>query len=219
VLNGHFRSLLLIAPAHARTVDPTDPNYPDDEYGLVGLYYQYSWKQNKWPCGGARFNGVHVLCQSSPEAYVTGEVAAPQVPLQAQFGDSILFKGYTLPVATVHAGSVLPITLYWDVTKQPTEDYFVFLHLCQDCSQPPVASDDGPPLGGGVPTSIWKPKHPVHDERTVVIPRDLAPGRYTLLLGLYRPGDATTSARLPIRGGDLLDDNRVIIGTIDVIAP
>lgn len=215
-LAGHFRSLLLIAPAHASTVDKPKSG---DEYGLVGLYYQYSWEQNKWPCGGARFNGVHVLCQSSPEAYVTGEIDQPQVQLDAQFGDDIHLMGYSLDGGTFRAKGTVPVTLFWDTTHQPDEDYFVFLHVCQDCTIPPLASDDGPPLGGGVPTSIWKPGHPVHDERTIVLPDDIPPGRYTVLLGLYRPGDPTLDARLKVTKGEQIGDNRLILGTIDIKKP
>jgi Predicted membrane protein len=218
-LSGFYRSYLLIAPAHARTVDPPNPAYPDDEYGYVGLYYQFSWEQSKWPCGGARYNGVHILCQSSPESYVTGKVAEPETPLRAEFGDGIFLKGYSLPDGPFLAGGVLPVTLYWEVETQPSEDFSVFLHVCQDCDQPPAAGDDGPPLGGGVPTSIWKPGHPVHDERTVVLPRDLAPGSYQLLVGLYRPGDPSPDARLTVMGDAIIDTNRVVLATVQIIIP
>jgi mannosyltransferase len=218
-LSGFYRSYLLIAPAHARTVDPPNPAYPDDEYGYVGLYYQFSWEQGKWPCGGSRYNGVHVLCQSSPETYVTGQVAEPQTPLRAEFGDGIFLQGYTLPNGPFLAGGVLPITLYWDVATQPSEDFSIFLHLCQVCDQPPAASDDGPPLGGGIPTSIWKPGHPVHDERTVLLPRDLAPGNYQLLLGLYRPGDPSPNARLTVMGDAEIDTNRVVLTSVQITIP
>ncbi|NJN67508.1 MAG: DUF2723 domain-containing protein, partial [Chloroflexaceae bacterium] len=73
---GHLRSFLLIAPEHARTVDVPD-SAAGDSYGLLGLYYQYSREQKKWPCGIMKLNGVHLLCQESPEAYETGEVPGP----------------------------------------------------------------------------------------------------------------------------------------------
>ena len=215
-LRGYDRGYLLIAPPHAKTVDPPQP---DDEYGLVGLFYQYP--QNAWSCGGERFSGVHVLCVAFPETFGAEARPEPQVPLAAIFGGTILFQGYTIAPfgGKLRPGGVLPITLFWDVKQQPAEDYSVFLHLCQDCALPPVASNDGPPLGGGLPTSVWKPRKPVHDERAIVLPSNLPPGRYTLLLGLYRPGDATLSARLPVSGARTLEGNRVVLGEIVISGP
>ncbi|NJO07637.1 MAG: DUF2339 domain-containing protein [Chloroflexaceae bacterium] len=95
---GYVRSFLLIAPNHARTVDR--PPTAVDEYGLVGLYYQYSREQQKWPCGIWRFNGAHLLCQDSPEAYETGTIPEPATPIRATFGETIAFFGYTLKATT-----------------------------------------------------------------------------------------------------------------------
>jgi hypothetical protein len=222
-LAGYVRSFLLIAPNHARTVDR--PAQADDEYGLVGLYFRYSHEQNKWACGIWRFNGAHVFCQDSPEAYETGEMPQPRTPMQVRFGENIELYGYTLKATTpqgpgvYRAGGTLPITLFWDVQRQPTADYNIFLHLCRDCDQPPAASVDGPPLEGYLPTSVWLPANPVHDERAIPLPRDVPPGRYTLLLGVYHPADPSESSRLPIEGGRTLPANRLVLGSVEIIAP
>jgi hypothetical protein len=218
-LAGFDRSYLLIAPPHAKTVDPINPAHPADEYGLVGLYYQYP--QKAWSCGGARYSGVHVLCVAFPETFAAESRPAPVVPLAATFGDVIELQGYTIAPfgGELRAGGVLPITLFWDVREQPVEDYNVFLHLCHDCALPPAASDDGPPLNGGLPTSVWLPRKPVHDERAIVLPPDMAPGRYTLLLGLYRPGDPSPSARLSAAGATALEGNRVVLGEVVISSP
>lgn len=219
---GYQRSFLLIAPDHARTVDVPRPG---DEYGLVGLYFQYSAEQKKWPCGIWRFNGVHLLCQESPEAYYTGEVPQPSTPTQAVFGGNLRLLGYTLKPTSAagpgvyRAGGVLPITLFWDVNQQPAGDYSVFLHLCQDCTQPPVASDDGQPLMGYLPTSSWLPGKPARDDRAIPLPRDLPPGRYTLLLGLYRPDDPTPAGRLAVSGVGALEGNRLLLTEVEIVAP
>jgi hypothetical protein len=222
-LAGYTRSFLLIAPNHARTVDR--PPTTTDEYGLVGLYFQYSREQKKWPCGIWKFNGVHLFCQDSPEAYVTGEEVRPQTRTRARFGEDITLQGYTLKATTpagpgvYQAGGSLPITLFWDVQQQQQRDYSVFLHLCQQCDLPPAASQDGPPLDGYLPTSTWLPGKPVHDERAIPLPASLPPGRYTLLLGVYRPGDASEAARLPVQGGDVLKNNRLVLETVEIVAP
>jgi hypothetical protein len=53
-------------------------------------------------------------------------------------------------------------------------------------------------MGGRWPTSLWLPGVALDDQHTVPIPRDLPPGSYELLVGLYDPA---TGARLPLAGG------------------
>ncbi|MBC8075231.1 MAG: hypothetical protein H7Y32_04070, partial [Chloroflexales bacterium] len=60
---------------------------------------------------------------------------------------------------------------------------------------------------------------PVHDERAIVLPPTLPPGRYTLLMGLYRPGDSSLDARLSATGAAALDANRIVLGEIVISAP
>lgn len=223
---GHLRSFLLIAPEHARTVDMPNPHY-NDQYGVVGLYYEYSREEKKWPCGIWRYNGVHLLCQESPEAYVSGEVPQPATPVQATFGDTLHLLGYTLKPTTpqgvgiYRAGGVVPISLFWDVAHQPESDYHMFLHLCRDCDQPPAASHDGPPLEGYLPTGIWLPRKPARDDRAIPLPPTLSPGTYTLLMGVYRPDNPAPDARLPVSAPAMrvLSNNRLVLTTIQVVQP
>ena len=99
----------------------------------------------------------------------------------------------------------------------------MFLHLCRDCSQPPLAGTDLPPLNGYPPaglTTTWRVGDPVHDERAIALPADLPPGRYTLLLGM-RDADADPadlSTRLPVTSSDapVLGDTRLVLGEIEV---
>jgi 4-amino-4-deoxy-L-arabinose transferase-like glycosyltransferase len=219
---GHLRSFLLIAPEHARTVDVPDPA-TGDRYGLVGLYYQYSREQKKWPCGILTLNGVHLLCQESPEAYETGAIPRPSTPMRAWFGPHLRLQGYTLKATgaggpgVYRAGGSIPISLFWEVEQQLATDYHVFLHLCRECGLPPVASDDGPPLDGYLPTSVWLPGKPARDDRSISLPADLPPGEYTLLLGVYAPGDPSEQARLPVRGGQVLEPGRLVLGTVHIV--
>ncbi|WP_298817302.1 glycosyltransferase family 39 protein [Chloroflexus sp.] len=219
-LAGYTRSFLLIAPDHARTVDPP---LPGDEYGLVGNFWAFSREQRTWPCGIWRFQGVHLFCQEAPEAYITGAVAQPKTPMAVTFGNDIRLLGYTLKATTpagpgvYRAGGNIPLSLFWDVNNPLTEDYSLFIHLCRDCEQPPVAGDDGPPLAGYLPTSTWLPGKPARDDRAVSLPADLPPGQYQLLIGWYRPTDPSPAGRLPARGEGALDAGRLFLTTIEVI--
>jgi hypothetical protein len=221
-LSGYTRSFLLIAPEHAKTVDAPAPG-TGDEYGLVGNFWAFSREQRTWPCGIWRYNGAHLLCQEAPEAYITGARQRPQTAVGARFGDNLTLLGYTLKATTsagsgvYRAGGNLPISLFWDVDRQPSEDLSFFLHLCQDCESPPPAGDDGQPLGGYLPTSAWLPGHPARDDRAIQLPRDMAPGRYTLILGAYRPGDPSPEARLAVSGGESLSAGRLVLGSVTIV--
>ena len=221
-LVGYTRSFLLIAPEHAKTVDSPTPG-TGDEYGLVGNFWAFSREQRTWPCGIWRYNGAHLLCQESPEAYITGKRPQPTTSMGVGFGNTLTLLGYTLKASApggpgvYRAGGNLPISLFWAVDQQPTEDLSFFLHLCQDCAAPPLAGDDGPPLEGYLPTSSWLPGHPARDDRAIQLPRDMPPGRYTLLLGVYRPGNPSPSARLAVRGGEVLSAGRLVLGTVEIV--
>jgi hypothetical protein len=236
---GKKRALLLIAPDHARTVDPpksleelideTPAGQPlpteGDRYGWVGLRFQYP--QKTWPCGGTgdALIGVEVMCQSFPETYAAGAAGAvpePATPLTARFGGELELRGYTLLPhgGQLRPGGTLPITLYWTAARPPSANYHMFLHLCRDCDAPPVANDDAAPLSGYPPaglTTTWVPGDPLHDERALLLPADLPPGRYTLLLGVYPEDQPTQQARLAIESAaQTLSANRLVLTTVEV---
>jgi len=222
---GKRRALLLIAPDHARTIDPPDETR-GDKYGWLGLRFQYSADQRTWPCGGATFVGVEVMCQSYPEGFKTGVIPEPATPLDATFGGELRLRGYSLDLAggLARPGGTLPITLYWKATAKPPRDYHMFLHLCRDCTLPPLANDDGPPLNGygdAGRTTTWRLDDPLHDERALCLPQDLAPGSYTLLLGVYPEGDASAAARLPVDSeaqvaAQVLGGTRLVLGQVSI---
>ncbi len=237
---GKKRALLLIAPDHARIVDPpktlaeliaeTPAGQPlptqDDRYGWVGLRFQYP--QKTWPCGGTgdALIGVAVMCQSFPETYNAGQagiVPQPDIMLQAIFGGEIRLRGFSIDLhgGVARPGGTLPITLYWAAFAPPTNNYRMFQHLCRDCELPPLANDDAPPLAGYPPagqTTTWRVGDPLHDERAIFLPKDLPPGRYTIVLGVYG-GDGSPATRLSIAGVDAaqrLSANRLVLGEIEV---
>jgi uncharacterized membrane protein len=241
---GKKRALLLIAPDHAKTVDPPktlkqllaeyqliphqpgdNPPTEDDKYGWVGLRFQYSSAQRTWPCGGSEYVGVEVMCQSYPSTFNAGgrgKVPQPTTPLEATFGGELHLRGYSLDLfgSVAQPGGSLPVTLYWDAAASPTHDYQMFLHLCRDCALPPLANDDSPPLHGYPPaglTTTWQVGDPVHDERALALPANLPPGRYTLLLGVYPVGNPAEQARLPVTSAaPVLGQTRLVLGEIEI---
>jgi hypothetical protein len=91
---------------------------------------------------------------------------------------------------------------------QPTTDYTVFVHLMSADGRL-VAQHDGPPLGGTLPTSDWDKGDTVYDQIDLALPKDVAAGDYSLVLGMYR-GD--TGARLAdANGADTVTVGRLTI--------
>jgi hypothetical protein len=227
---GKKRALLLIAPDHAKTVDP--PPTQADRYGWVGLRFQYSSDERTWPCGGTgdAYIGVEVMCQSYPSTFNSGgrgQVPQPDIQLDATFGGELQLRGYSLDMfgGVAQPGGTLPVTLYWQAAAPPARDYQMFLHLCRNCALPPLATDDdSPPMRGYAPagkTTTWQIGDPVHDERTVALPANLPPGRYTLLLGVYPPTDnPSDEVRLPVTSAaPVLGGTRLVLGDVEIGQP
>ena len=238
---GKKRALLLIAPEHAATIDPPKtladlqadykagyikmPTGADD-YGWVGLRFQHAKEEQTWPCGGATFVGIETMCVSYPASYDAGghgTAPAPATPLAADFGGVLHLRGYSLALwgGKARPGGTLPITLYWQALTKPTHDYRMFLHLCRDCDMPPLAEHDRQPLDGYDPaglTTTWIVGDPVHDERNLPLPTHLAPGRYTLLLGVYPSDNPAQAARLPVANthARVIGGTRLVLGEVTI---
>ena len=110
-------------------------------------------------------------------------------------------------------GDFVQLTLFWQTDSRLADRYKVFVHLYADPSQPPLAQQDGEPQGGQAPTTTWEPEATVHDNHGVLIPADLPPGDYTLMIGLY---DLFTNDRLPVTIDGTASGDRLSLGTLTV---
>jgi hypothetical protein len=118
----------------------------------------------------------------------------PAVVLDADFGEAMHLLGYALPGDSLAPGDILPVTLFWEARAPALEPFKVTVQLLGDAG-PPVAQHDGEPVGGFAPTTIWQPGQAVTDRHGVLIPTDLPPGNYTLVVAVYH---AATGERLPV---------------------
>ena len=117
----------------------------------------------------------------------------------------------------VRTGETLRFTLYWACDAPPGQSLSVFVHLVETGPNegPPLAQGDGPPLGGDYPTDLWAAGEVIADGRVVLLPDDLPPGRYALLVGLY---SLQTGERLPAFDGQgtRLPADAVPLGVVEV---
>jgi hypothetical protein len=91
-----------------------------------------------------------------------------------------------VPVADWTAGQVVHVALVWLPHSLLTQDYKLFVHVADE-SGVPLAQWDGYPGLNTSRTSTWRAGEPFTDHVLLPLPVDMAPGEYTLLVGLYDP--------------------------------
>ncbi|MBN1875375.1 MAG: hypothetical protein JXA33_14190 [Anaerolineae bacterium] len=109
----------------------------------------------------------------------------------ATFAQDLSLTSFDLITTTWHPGDVLPITLHWSTAQTTDCDAKVFLHL-YDADGTLGPQSDGWSYYGTRPPYTWLAGETVVDPRQVTLPPDLAPGIYTLEVGLYN-----NSGRIP----------------------
>jgi hypothetical protein len=92
----------------------------------------------------------------------------------------------------------LALTSFWQAEDASTTPYTVFAQLL-DSSGALVAQRDQTPGDGAFPTTSWVEGEVLTDTYRITLPAGLAPGQYTLIVGMYDP---TTGARLPATTAD-----------------
>jgi hypothetical protein len=143
----------------------------------------------------------HAFDQTAKPAAFARSARGSQ-PANADFGGLVRLIGYNIDTRRAVPGGRLPITLYWQVQAQISDDYHVFVHLEDDeqsGGEPSIwGQADGRPVCWTYPTTDWRPGQIIADQHTVGIKPDTPPGDYRILVGMYLP---ETGARL-----DVLDE-------------
>ena len=139
---------------------------------------------------------------------VPGEAAQEMdKPVNLHFGDAISLIGYSLHSRQLAPGDIAQVTLFWETSQAVERRYKVFLHLLDEQGNL-VAQRDSEPGGGQAVTTGWQPGETIIDNHGLLIPTDLPPGNYRIIMGLYDSGDS--SVRLPIAIDDKIQDQWVL---------
>lgn len=110
-----------------------------------------------------------------------------QHPRQADFEGGMRLLGYSLGEGPYLSGEEIEVTLFWQaLTKM--EEYKLSLRL-EDESGKTWTQDEKAPLHGTYPTSRWPVDSLTRDPHRLLLPANLPPGHYRLLLGLQRSED------------------------------
>jgi len=121
--------------------------------------------------------------------------AAPRAV--ADFGPLRLVEAAT-PAAAISPGDAIPVELLWQAAPDFAAEPLVVVVQLLDSAGGVAASLEAEPLAGRYPTTQWQPGELVRDRQVLTAPASLAPGRYQLIVGLYRAADGQ---RLMTDGG------------------
>ncbi len=174
-----------------------------DPQGLIE-----SWlAANAYPAVSRWYGRVRVV--------VYGLAARPGEPAEAvdaHFGETVRLLGYAPGETSGSPGQVIPVTLFWQADSPLTVRLKVFIHLLDEAGNL-VAQNDSEPLGNLAPTTSWPTGERVVDRHGVLLPAELPPGSYQLVLGLYRLSDG---ARLDVSVGNEPVGDHLPLGTVVV---
>jgi hypothetical protein len=113
----------------------------------------------------------------------------------------------------VVAGDLFHLALIWRPAGQLPSDDKVFVHIV-DAGGRVVFQRDKLPLNDLKPMTRWVAGETLRDPYTALVPAELAPGAYRVLVGVYDP---VTGARRPASlGGARVADDAVTIGTVQI---
>ena len=111
------------------------------------------------------------------------------------------------------AGATLDLALTWRAIARLDRDWVVFAHLV-DAGGTIVAEDNRQPQAGVFPTAQWAAGDWVESHHLIALPATLAPGAYTLRVGMFDPQSGDRAGVYSKRGkllGDYLTLGKVTV--------
>lgn len=208
-----------------RTVTAPDPwvNYRIYYFNQVtrslgGAEWESVWNADRQhaPLWSVDFDGVTFVWVygAPPEEPARG---GPERQVDYRLGEHIQLKRVRLSSETVSPGGSLTVVLVWETDAEIEKNYMVFCHLLSAGGEL-AAQRDGPPLYGVRPTPGWRIGEVIEDSYEIFLGEDLAPGEYTLSVGMY---DAESMLRLPAyaAAGERMPQDRIVLGSIHIQSP
>ena len=130
----------------------------------------------------------------------------PSPGFAAQSGMEIPVEPDTGPQGTkvirIARGGQMDMAIHFEVERR-LEDWRLFYHLVGP--RETGRKLDRKPLGGAYPIERWRPGQKLRDRFVLRFDGELIPGMHTLMVGLWRPPEAT-GQRLPVQPADVADD-------------
>lgn len=110
----------------------------------------------------------------------------PEITLSASpsITETITLLGYDLSPARIRPGTMLTVTLHWQVSQPLSLDYTSYVHLVNNNGQG-LTQSDHQPGGDFYPSHYWQTGEIVRDQHLLTVPPAIPPGEYRLRVGMY----------------------------------
>ena len=103
---------------------------------------------------------------------------------EAHLADRVTLLGFESGALQKRGGDAYDATLYWQPLQTLNLNYQLSLQVLGSNGKL-VAQHDETPLGDALPTSRWRPGEIYREPVRVLLPKDVAPGDYTVIVKLY----------------------------------
>ena len=142
-------------------------------------------------------------------------VVSPAIqPMEALFDARLMLSGvWVQPVARLGQG--LGVILRWHLVAPLARTYKMFVHVL-DANGNPMFQRDKASLNDLVPTTQWKVGESLQDPFSLLIPSDVPPGDYRIMVGVYDPLNA--NRRLAVVGtGASPNGDEIQVATVRIV--
>jgi mannosyltransferase len=116
--------------------------------------------------------------------YAVPGQTGPYVEANQQFGETITLLAYALNGQSQRPGNVLTLALRWQSSQRLATRYRVTVQLLNQQGGL-AAQRDAEPGNNMAITTVWQPNTPIDDAHGLLLPANLPPGRYQLIVALY----------------------------------
>lgn len=132
-----------------------------------------------WATDPTEHNGIRVLL------YGLAEAETETHPLNVTYGPALTLQSVDIAPSAAQPGDLLRVSTHWFV-NQPLQEYKFSLRLVNAAGEPAYTADYVP-QNWFAPTNVWVAGQPATDHRGILLPAELPPGPYQLMLRLYDP--------------------------------
>lgn len=147
-----------------------------------------------------------ITVEDRPRSFSLPPIASP---LDVRWAQGVALKGAEWAASAAPRDTV-PVKLVWQAGGPTDRPYKVFVHLRDQANQV-VAQRDDLPAAGAAPSISWARGEVVIDEHPLLLPPDLPPARYALVVGLYY--EPTGERLLRERS----ESDEYVLGTLEVL--
>ncbi len=123
-------------------------------------------------------------------------------PAVADFADKV---SLTKATAELLDSDTIAVRLTWHAETHPAPNDTIFVHLLDEGGEL-IAQADGDSLAGLIPPSAWRNDNIIRDQRAFQFEEALAPGMYSIQVGLYNRVDGNRYIVMEAAGNQFISD-------------